>query len=342
MMLNNATIYAMDCPAMEGGEEAFRELLAPHASREMGKTQVLGVGLVPPLGREGQEDDAVDDGQMDLYPELIGPASQEMLYHQVGNAIWLVIEVRSRQIPAGQLERVLQVMCREFELGALRKPTPVEVDRMRVEAQKDLLPLAPEGVRRVSVVLNQERHTLLVGTASHSLVDLALGFLRQVFEGIALARYRPVKQPERVMTGWLDGSIGVPEGVLIGDECELQELVKNGAVVRCKRQDMESDEITTMLDAGKKVTRMRQAYDGKIAYTLCSDLTLRSIKLLAPALEELDATAAATDAERLDAEFALTNGLIEKVWEAVSAAFEVQEEKAPRKQQMLLPLTEAA
>lgn len=342
MMLKSATIYAMDCPTLEEGEDGLQELLAQHASRELDKTQMLGVGLVPPLGRTESEEDAANDGQMDLYPDLIEPAGQGLLYHKVGNAVWLLVEVRTRQIPAGQLERALRVMCSEFEMGAMRKPTSVEEDRMRVEAQKNLLPLAPEEAKQVSIVLNQERHTLLVGTTTRSVADLAVRFLRDVFEGITLVGHTSVKEPERVMTGWLDGSIKIPEGIVVGDECELQELVKDGAVVRCKRQDMDSDEITTMLDAGKKVTRMRQSYDGKIAYTLCSDLTLRSIKLLDPARDELESTAAETEAARLDAEFALTNGLIEQIWEAVCDAFDVSAKKAPRTQQMLLTLTEAA
>ncbi|WP_419589328.1 recombination-associated protein RdgC [Thiolapillus sp.] len=69
------------------------------------------------------------------------------------------------------------------------------------------------------------------------------------------------------MTEWLKES-GVPAAIQIGDECELRDLMEDGAIVRVRREDLFSDEIRVHLEAGKRAMRLALTWEERVSFLL--------------------------------------------------------------------------
>ena len=110
--------------------------------------------------------------------------------------------------------------------------------------------------------------------------------------------------PRSVLTGWIAGE-PLPDGLSLGDECELRDPIDQGAVVKCQRQELQSDEIAKHLEAGKQVTRLALTLDDHVSFVLGEDLVVRKFKLLDGAVDQLESTERDDLRAELDARFAL-------------------------------------
>src|SRR3546814_13735843 len=93
--------------------------------------------------------------------------------------------------------------------------------------------------------------------------------------------------PRSILTGWVAGE-PLPDGLALGDECELRDPVDQGAVVKCQRQELQGDEISKHLEAGKQVTRLALTLDDHVSFVLGEDLGVRKFKLLDGDVDQLE------------------------------------------------------
>ena len=106
------------------------------------------------------------------------------------------------------------------------------------------------------------------------------------------------------MTEWLiHGKL--PQGLALGDECELRDPAEAGAVVRCRRQDLESDEVREHLKSGKQVFQLGLVFDDRVSFSLGEDLVVRKLRFLDDVLDQLDDDTVDSARAELDARFAL-------------------------------------
>jgi len=95
---------------------------------------------------------------------------------------------------------------------------------------------------------------------------------------------------------------------LIKDECELKESDDDGAILRCKRQDLSSDEIQMHLDNGKEVTKLSVNWNDAIECILEDDLAIKRLKFSDELLEQADNDGAEDPIAHVDADFNLMTG----------------------------------
>jgi recombination associated protein RdgC len=128
------------------------------------------------------------------------------------------------------------------------------------------------------------------------------------------------------MTAWLSGHPS--DEFLLQDECELRDPVEEGAIVRCRRQDLEGDEITTHLKAGKQVVRLSLNWGERLSFVFTEDMSVKRLKFL-DVIQEQAAEAEAEDAAtRFDVDFSLMTLELERflphLFEAVGGIAEAQ------------------
>ncbi|MGV8677835.1 recombination-associated protein RdgC, partial [Pseudomonas aeruginosa] len=81
--------------------------------------------------------------------------------------------------------------------------------------------------------------------------------LSTLSEAVGSPPVRPVAvkvAPSATLTDWPKNQ-QASEGFSVLDNCELNDTNDEGGTVRCKRQDLNSEEIQNHLSAGKLVTR---------------------------------------------------------------------------------------
>src|SRR5690606_32413686 len=104
------------------------------------------------------------------------------------------------------------------------------------------------------------------------------------------------------------GGEPLPDGFLPGDECELRDPVDAGAVMRCRNQELDSDEIRENLKAGKQCFRMGMAFEDRLGFVLAEDLVIRKLRFLQSATEAIEHDEYESVGAWIDAQFALATG----------------------------------
>jgi recombination associated protein RdgC len=177
--------------------------------------------------------------------------------------------------------------------------------RLKEEVTELLIPQAFVRPSRLSAYLDLDEGWLVVDTSSRKAAEGFLTVLRDTLDGFPAVPPDPEESPRALLTDWLTGS-KLPEGIELGDECELKDPADQGAIVRCRRQDLEADEVREHLRSGKLVAQLGLVVDGHVSLVLGEDLTLRKLRFLDAAVESIEADRREGVEAEVDARFAVT------------------------------------
>jgi recombination associated protein RdgC len=153
-----------------------------------------------------------------------------------------------------------------------------------------------------------------------------LSMLRQTLETLPAKPATPQRPPAAILTGWLlEG--GAPPDFVPADACELRDREDSGSVIRCKGQNLGSEEILNHLRVGMEVVKLAVDWDERLSFVLADDLSLKRLKVGDGLLDELDD--GDDPAARLDAEFALMALQVRELIARLDAVFGLVENTAP-------------
>lgn len=107
-------------------------------------------------------------------------------------------------------------------------------------------------------------------------------------------------------------------------EAEFNALGDDGAVVRVKNQDLASDEIKAHLDADKYVVKVALEWDDAISFILCDDLAIKRLKFFDVLQEQNDDIDSDDIIAKLDADFSLMAGEINRLIDDLLTEFAVK------------------
>jgi recombination associated protein RdgC len=133
--------------------------------------------------------------------------------------------------------------------------------------------------------------------------------------------------PRSVLTGWIAGE-PLPEGLSLGDECELRDPADTGAVVKVQRMELSGEEIAKHLESGKQVARLALVLDDHASFVLGDDLVVRKFKLLDGAVDQLESTDRDDMKAELDARFALMSGELRRLFAVLEPALKLSRVEA--------------
>jgi len=255
--------------------------LDDHRLRSCGPMELSTRGFVSPFGR-----------------------GSEALTHQIGAFTWVTVGGEDRLLPSVVVNEELSARIAKVVEKEGRRIGAKERKRLKEEVISELLPRAFIRPSRLSAYLDAEQGWLVVDTASRKAAEEAVNQLREAIGRFPAVPAAPEESPRALMTDWLiHGKL--PKGLVLSDECELRDPAEAGAVVRCRRQDLESDEVREHLKSGKQVFQLGLEFDERVGFVLGEDLVVRKLKFLDGVLDEIkDDTADSVEAE-LDARFAL-------------------------------------
>jgi len=271
--------------------------LGETALKPVGPLEMSTRGFVSPFGRDA-----------------------EAMHHRQGDALWLTVGGEDRLLPSSVVNDELAKKIAVLEQREGRKLGGRARKRLKEDLLHELLPRAFVRPVRTDGALDVEHGVAVVDTSSRKAAEAWISELRRALGSFPALPLNAGVAPRTVMTGWLAGE-KLPEGLALGEECELKDALDGGAIVRCQRQELQGDEIAKHLEAGKQVTRLALVLDDKLSFVLGEDLVVRKLKLLDGAVDQLESTDRDDIAAELDARFALMAGEFRRLFAVLEPAF---------------------
>jgi recombination associated protein RdgC len=264
--------------------------------KPVGPLELSSRGFIPPFGRDA-----------------------EALSHRIDDAIWLTVGGEDKLLPAAVVNDLLAKRLAELEEREDRKPGGRARKRMKEDLVHELLPRAFVRPSRTDAMLDLEHGLCIVDTSSRKNAEAVVSEIRQALGSFPALPLNAEVAPRAILTGWIAGE-PLPDGFSLGEECELQDAAERGAIVKCQRQDLQSEEIAQHLEAGKQVTRLALSLDDHVSFVLGEDLVIRKLKFLDGAVDQLEGTQQEDIRAELDARFALMAAELKRLFNVLAPA----------------------
>lgn len=251
----------------------------------------------------------------------------ESMSHRIQDAIWLSVGGEDRLLPGSVVNDMLAKKLAEIEQKEGRKPGSRTRKRLKDELIVDLLPRAFIKPSRTDALLDLEHGIVVVDTSSRKSGENVVSEIRRALGSFPALPLNAEVAPRSILTGWLAGE-PLPEGLTLGEECELRDPMEQGAVVKCQRMELQGDEINKHLETGKQVTRLALNLDDHVSFVLGEDLVIRKFKLLDGAVDSLENTERDDLRAELDARFALMSGEVKRLFNVLEPALKLSKAEA--------------
>ncbi|MCD9029105.1 recombination-associated protein RdgC [Luteimonas sp. BDR2-5] len=246
----------------------------------------------------------------------------EALSHRIEDAIWLTVGGEEKILPGAVVNELLARKLAEIEEKQGRRPGGRARKQMKDDLLQELLPRAFVRPVRTDALLDLEHGVCVVDTSSRKTAENVVSEIRAAMGSFPALPLNAEVSPRGVMTGWLAGE-PLPDGLTLGEECELKDPSDQGAIVKCQRQELLCDEIGKHLDSGKQVTKLALNLDDHVSFVLGEDLVVRKFKLLDGAIDQLEGTDNDDMRAELDARFALMSGEFKRLFTVLERALKL-------------------
>lgn len=249
----------------------------------------------------------------------------EALIHVAGKQVMMCARKEDKILPATVIKQALQDKVEKLEGEQGRKLKKTEKATLKDEVVHTLLPRAFSKFSQTFIWLDLEKQLVIVDSGSAKRAEDNLALLRKTLGSLPVVPLNFNESVELKMTEWVRSG-ELPAGFTLMDEAELKAVLDEGGVIRCKKQELVSDEIATHIEAGKFVTKLSVDWEDRLQFMLCDDGSIKRIKFSETLREQNDDIDKADFAQRFDADFVLMTGelsaLIERVTEVLGGEAE--------------------
>ncbi len=287
MWFKNLKIYRFSKPFSIDSEQLEAQL-SEKSFQPCASTQASSFGWVSPLGNNSND-------------------SSVLLTHTIGKSTMLCVRQEERILPSSVINDALNEKLDLMQAESGRRPVGKHKQSIKDELVLTLLPKAFTRSKRTYAYFDQDTQLMFVDASSNNKAEELVELLRQTLGSLPVVPLKTNTLPIIMMTSWLKGN-DLKDDFLIKDECELRESDDEGAILRCKRQDLSSEEIQMHLDSGKEVTKLAVSWNDSLECIIEDDLSIKRLKFSDELLEQAADDGAEDAAAQFDADFNLMTG----------------------------------
>ena len=197
--------------------------------------------------------------------------------HKSGD-YWLIrLQREERLLPASVIRSEVNSRIQEIQTVQGRRVQRKERLDIVDEVTQDLMPRAFTKSQHLEALINDREGWVWVNTASAARAEELLSLLREGLGNLPVVIPDTQKSPVIVMSQWvLNG--GLPEGISLGGDLDLEDPEEDGGVVRVRGMCLESDEIRRHIESGKQAVRLALSWQDQVNFVVDKDLSLRRIR----------------------------------------------------------------
>lgn len=248
--------------------------------------------------------------------------SHDVLTHGLGQHTLLTLGSETRLLPAQVVNDALADKLDQLEAERGRRPGGKERQRLKDDVLTELMPRAFIKPARTDAWLDHGTGWLAIDSASKKIAEAVVQGLRDALGSFPATPVSAQTSARLVLTSWLTGD-ALPDDFSLGDECELRDPGDDGAIIRCRRQDLGAEEVREHINAGKQVAQLAVSYQDRLMFVIGEDLALRKLRFGDVVLEQLGDISGENAIAELDAQFALMTGEIERLLRRLGELFEL-------------------
>ena len=243
--------------------------------------------------------------------------------HKVNGNTLICARKEEKILPAPVVKDMLDEKVDQLEAEQSRSATKKEKEQFKEDIIFELLPRAFSRITDTRAYICPEQNIIVVDASSRGKAEDLLALLRKSLGTLPVTSFSPEKAPDEVMTEWLvESNLG--DKFQLGMEAEFNALGDDGAVVRVKNQDLTSEEVKSHLDADKYVTKVALEFDEAMSFVLADDLSIKRIKFFDVIQEQNDDINSDDVMAKLDADFALMAGELNRMIGNLLAEFGIK------------------
>ena len=300
MLFRNLTLFRFPA-SLRKALENIDEHLPEAALKPVGPLELSSRGFVSPFGR-----------------------GEDQLSHRVGDCVLITLGGEDKLLPSAVVNEALASKLDQLREREGRSPGGRERKRLKDEVLTDLLPRAFARPSRTNAYLDLGLGWLVVDSASRKNAEAVASALREALGSFPALPVNAESSPRALLTAWISGE-EMPKGFELGDECELRDPVDSGAIVKCRRQELDSDEVREHLKAGKQGFHLALTFEERLDFVLGEDMVVRKLRFLETATEALERDERDSLRAEIDATFALMSGELKRLLERLTEEFSLSE-----------------
>lgn len=278
----------------------LEDRLAEHPLKPVGPLELGSRGFVPPMGLEG--------GAMS---------------HGIAGCTWISLGREDRLLPGAVVNDALAKKIAEIEAKDGRKLGAKARKQLKDDLIHEMLPKAFVKAGRLSASIDTDHRFIAIDTSSKKAAESLVSELRHAMGSFPAVPVNAEVGVRATLTGWLRGE-PMPDGLSLGDECELRDPADGGAVVKAQRHELDAnEEITKHLDAGMQATKIALVLNDNLSFVIGEDLVIRKLKLLDGAVDSLENTERDSLQAELDARYALFSAEVAALFDVLERALKI-------------------
>lgn len=294
MWFKNLKLYALT-QTLEITEDDLESKLAEFSFRPCGSQDMATMGFASPFNQG------------------------KTLLHSANGRIWITLKKQERILPAAVVNAELAEKVAQIEAETGSSVGKKAQQDMKQEIIHRLLPMAFTKNSFTHGFMSTKDNLVVVDASADGKAEAFLAMLRKAMGSLPVVPLARQSVQEH-LTAWLQGK-DLPNDVLILEEAELKALEEDGAILRCKNQDLGSEEILNHIEGGKMVQKLAIEWDETLSALIQEDLTIKRLKF-SDVIQEQNADIPKDQAlARLDANFALMSGEIVRFADRLKTIF---------------------
>lgn len=288
MWFKNLRVYRFTQMPTINGEALNAELLSTALEEGMfvpcNSQDVSRYGWVSPLTGHGDGDDS--------------------LVHACQEYLMVCAKKQEKVLPAAVVNEAVEKKATEISEAEGRSVGRKERGSIKDDVLMTLLPKAFTRSSLQFAYIALKQGYIVIDAASESKAEELLSALRDIVGRLSVIPMASKQLPHQGMTAWLTEA-AAPMPFVLGDECELADAKEAGSVIRCKHQDLSSEEIHNLLASGMIVTKLGLQWREGVSFILDDQLAIKRLRFEDNIQDKADNLEAQDAREKFDMEFSV-------------------------------------